>query len=393
MIENLPAPFDRRVWQEARTLRDAGYRVSIICPKGKGFEAAREVIEDIAIWRHPLPTEASGPFGYLAEYGAALFFEFVLAVRIALTRGFKVIQACNPPDLIFIPALFFKLFGVRFIFDHHDLCPELYEAKTGRRGIFHRALMVFERLTFAVADISIATNQSYRNIAIERGRMDPSKVFVVRSAPERARWAKGGGDPAWKRGRRWLVGYVGVMGEQEGLDLLLQAAAIILRERGRSDVQFLLIGDGTERPKLEAMSRDLGLSDNVEFTGRIGDADLISALSTADVLVNPDRPSELNDKSTMNKIVEYMAVGRPIVQFDTTEGRFSAGDSSLYPAGGDVTAFADAILAVIDDPAKAEAMGAAGRSRFETELCWENQRGPLLAAYAAALGVDQSAVV
>lgn len=386
VIENLPAPFDRRVWQEARTLRDAGYRVSIICPKGKGYEAAHEVIENIAIWRHPLPTEASGPVGYLAEYGAALFFELILAIRIAFTRGFKVIQACNPPDLIFIPALVFKLFGVKFIFDHHDLCPELWEAKTGRRGIFHRALMLFERLTFVAADVSIATNESYRKVAIERGRMNPSKVFVVRSAPERARWTAGAGDLAWKRGRQRLVGYVGVMGEQEGLDLLLQAAKIIIHERGRGDVFFLLIGDGTERSKLEALSRDMGLADNVEFTGRIGDAELLSALSTADVLVNPDRPSELNDKSTMNKIVEYMAVGRPIVQFDTIEGRYSAGDSSLYPAGGDVTAFADAILAVIDDPAKAQAMGAAGRARFETTLCWEHQRGQLLAAYAAALG-------
>jgi glycosyltransferase involved in cell wall biosynthesis len=216
--------------------------------------------------------------------------------------------------------------------------------------------------------------------------MEPSKVFVVRSAPERARWSAGVGDPVWKRGHEHLVGYVGVMGEQEGLDLLLQAAAIIVHERGRRDVYFLLIGDGTERTNLERMTHDMGLSDHVEFTGRIDDSDLISALSAADVLVNPDRPSELNDKSTMNKIVEYMAVGRPIVQFDTTEGRFSAGDSSLYPAGGDVGAFAEAILAVIDDPARARAMGAAGRERFETVLCWEHQRGPLLAAYAAALG-------
>jgi glycosyltransferase involved in cell wall biosynthesis len=386
IIENLPAPFDRRVWMEARTLRDAGYQVSIICPVGKGYTSRFEVLEDIAIYRHPMSTEASGLFGYIAEFAVALFWEFVLAAKIALGRGFDVVQACNPPDLIFLTVLPFKLFGKKFIFDHHDLCPELYEAKFGKRGAFYNVLRVFERLTFWAADVSIATNESYKAVAMGRGRMAAEDVFVVRSGPERLTWNPQPGVDSWRSGRKHLVGYLGVMGEQEGIDLLIEAIGLIVNRHGRSDVQFVLIGDGTERPSLEAQVEREGLSDYVRFTGRIGDTELIEALSTADVLVNPDRPSELNDKSTMNKIVEYMAMAKPIIQFEMKEGRFSAQDGSLYARAGDVADFADRIIELLDDPERRLAMGVSGRARFENALCWEHQRSTLLAAYARARG-------
>lgn len=387
IVENLPAPFDRRVWLEAQALRDAGLRVSIICPATKEFPKRREIVEDIAIYRHPLPVEASGAAGYLAEYASALFWEMRLTLRVAFERGFDVIQACNPPDLIFLVAAPLKLLGKKFIFDHHDLCPELYEAKFRRRGGFYWMLRLFERLTFWLADVSIATNASYLAVARERGRMRPENAFVVRSGPELRKWTPQPGAPSWRNGRRHLVGYVGVMGEQEGLDLLIEAARIIVKDAGRTDVQFVLIGDGTERGKLEAQVARDGLQEHVRFTGRIDDAALIEALSSADVLVNPDRPSELNDKSTMNKIVEYMALGKPIVQFETKEGRFSAEEASLYVRSGDLKGFADSILSLLDDPEARARMGAAGRARFESALSWERQRPALLAAYARALGV------
>src|SRR3954471_3472601 len=245
LVENLPSPFDRRVWQEATTLRDAGYAVSIICPTGKGFESKFENIDGIAIWRYDLPVEGEGAKGYAIEYSVALARSFVLCWRVLLKGGFDVIQACNPPDLFFLIGRFFKLFGKKFVFDHHDLNPELYEAKFGRRDVFYWLLLKLERWTFRTADVSIATNESYRRIALERGRMPPGRVFVVRSGPSLERMRVVPPVAGLKRGRRYLVGYVGVMGRQEGIDLLLQAVRAIVHERGRSDVHFGLVGGGT----------------------------------------------------------------------------------------------------------------------------------------------------
>lgn len=251
IVENLPAPFDRRVWQEATTLHGAGYGVTIICPTGKGFERRHERIDGIDIYRHPLPLEAQGALGYALEYSAALFWQSLLACKVLWRHGFDVIHACNPPDLIFLVGGLFKLLGrKKFVFDHHDLNPELYEAKFARRDLFWHLLRLAERLTFRAADVSIATNESYRRIAIERGRMDPERVFVVRSGPKLERLKLMPPVPALKRGRRFLVGYVGVMGAQEGIDRLLRAAHHVVRECGRDDVHFGLVGGGTS---LEAM--------------------------------------------------------------------------------------------------------------------------------------------
>ena len=377
LVENLPSPFDRRVWQEATTLRSAGYGVSIICPTGKGYEKKFESIDGIDIHRYDLPNEAEGALGYLIEYSAALFWTFLLSLRIR----FDVIHACNPPDLFFLIGGFYKLFGKKFLFDHHDANPELYEAKFGRRGFLWKVMVWVEKLTFRTADVSIATNESYRRIALTRGGMDPDKVFVVRSGPSLERMKIQKSDERLKQGRKFLVGYVGVMGKQEGIDLLLQSVAHLVKQR--QDVHFALVGGGTSLEEMKALARELGVADYVTFTGRAPDAELLAVLNTADVCVNPDVANEMNDISTMNKIMEYMALGKPIVQFDLTEGRYSAQDASLYAKRNDPADFACKIIELVDDPARRERMGEYGRRRVLDTLEWRHEVPRLLAAYEA----------
>ena len=385
IVENLPCPFDRRVWQEAVALHAHGYEVAVICPTGRGYEAAYESIDGVHVYRHTLPVEGNSGLGYILEYATALLAEFWLSLRIAWRHGFDVIHACNPPDTIFLIGRFFSLFGKRFIFDHHDINPELYEAKFGRRDFNYRLLRLLERWTFAAADVSIATNDSYRRIAIERGGMPAERVFVVRSGADLSRVRRVADNPALRRGRRFLVGYVGVIGRQEGLDLLLEAITWMRRSLGRDDVHYIIVGDGTEMPALQAQARHLGLTDCVEFTGRLPDAQLWEILSTADVCVNPDRVNAMNDLSTMNKIIEYMALGKPIVQFDLTEGRFSAQEASVYARPNDVADFATKLCTLLDDAPARERMGESGRRRVEQVLAWERQIPQLLAAYRKAL--------
>jgi glycosyltransferase involved in cell wall biosynthesis len=383
LVENLPSPFDRRVWQEAGTLRDAGYEVSIICPTGLGCERRFEIVEGVHIYRYRLPLEAEGATGYALEYASALLQTFLLSWRVLLTRGFDAVHACNPPDLLFLIGVFFKLFGKKFLFDHHDLCPELYEAKFGRRDLWYRLLLRLERLTFRAADVSIATNDSYRRVALTRGRMPAERVFVVRSGPSLARLKRRPPDERLKCGRAHLVGYVGVIGEQEGIDLLLHAVRHIVFERGRRDIQFTLVGGGTSLERMRSLAVELAVDSFVTFTGRVPDRTLLAVLNTAVLCVNPDRANEMNDKSTMNKVLEYMALGKPIVQFDLTEGRWAAQEASLYARRGDTADFAARILELIDDPRRAAEMGALGRRRVESELEWSHQAPHLLAAYDA----------
>ena len=383
IVENLPVPFDRRVWQEATALRQAGCEVTVICPIGKGYEQRYECIEGIHVYRHPLPLEAAGAVGYLLEYGVALFWQTFLAWKVFFKHGFDVIHGCNPPDNIFLVSLPFKLIGRKYIFDHHDITPELYLAKFGRKDFFYRLMLFWERLTFMTADVSIATNESYRRIAIERGGMPPEKVFVVRSGPALERLQILPPKEALKCGRRYLIGYVGVMGRQEGIDYLLRAARIIIKEQGREDVHFGLVGGGTSLEEMKAYARELGIADYVTFTGRVPDREMLEMLNTADVCVNPDVVNEMNDKSTMNKIMEYMALGKPIVQFDMTEGRFSAQEASLYAAPNDERDFAAKILELLDDEEKRRVMGEFGRRRLVSELQWEHERPKLFQAYMA----------
>jgi glycosyltransferase involved in cell wall biosynthesis len=383
IVENLPSPFDRRVWQEATTLNKHGYQVSIICPTGKGYEKKYEELEGVHIYRHKLPLEAESALGYLLEYSTALFWEFMLTWRVLLSRGFDVIHACNPPDNIFLIGGIFKLLGKKFLFDHHDINPELYMAKFGHRDFFYKVMLAWERWTFRLADISIATNESYKKIAIERGGMAPDKVYVVRSGPNLERLKIFPPKEELKKGARFLVGYVGVMGKQEGVDYLLRAARHIVKEVGRDDVHFGLVGGGTSLKEMQSYADELGIGGHVTFTGRVPDQQMLEMLNTADVCVNPDVANEMNDKSTMNKIMEYMALGKPVVQFDLTEGRFSAQDASLYARENDEIDLAEKILWLLDHPEERDRMGRFGRDRVVNELAWEYEEPRLLAAYDA----------
>jgi glycosyltransferase involved in cell wall biosynthesis len=384
IVQNLPVPFDRRVWQEARALAAHGYQVAVICPVGRGYSARYQCLEGIHIYRHPLPLEARGAFGYVLEYGCSLFWQLVLSLKVARRHGFDAIHACNPPDNIFlIGALYKAIARKRFLFDHHDINPELYEAKFGRRGPLYWLVRLCERLTFLAADVSIATNESYRRIALERGRMAPERVFVVRSGPSLERLRILPPVPQLKRGRKHLVGYVGVMGAQEGIPYLIAAARYIVRELGREDVQFVLVGGGPALEQMRQLTCQQQLDAHVEFLGRVPDQKLLEVLNTADVCVNCDEVNPMNDKSTMNKIMEYMALGKPIVQFELTEGRFSAREASLYAKPNDARDFADKIVTLLDDPERRQRMGQFGRHRVQRQLAWDYEAPKLLAAYEA----------
>ncbi len=383
IVENLPVPFDRRVWMEATTLRQAGYEVSVISPKSEKFHKDYEVIEEVHIYRHPLPPEVSSVTGYIKEYSWALSWEFRLAQRVWRERGFDVVHICNPPDLLFLVALWFKLFRrVRVIFDHHDLNPEMYEAKYERRDFFYYALYWAERLTFATANLVISTNESHLEVALTRGRKKPDKVFVVRSAPDLSRFRSTPPNPIYRKGRKYLVGYVGVIGEPEGVDYLLRSVRYIVRERHRQDIHFMIIGDGPSLEKLKTLTEKLDLAEFVEFTGfKIGE-ELLELLSTCDVCVEPSPKTRYNECCTMNKIIEYMALGKPIVQFDLKEGRRSAAEASLYAQPNDEVEFAQKILELLEDPELRKRMGAEGQRRMEQQLEWRHQAPKLLEAYA-----------
>jgi len=386
IVENLPCPFDRRVWQEARTLAAAGYQVSIICPKAPGYEESFVQIDGIDIHRHRLPTEADGVLGYALEYSVALAMEFWLSLKVLFGRGFDILHACNPPDTIFLLGSFYKLFGKKFLFDHHDINPELYEAKFGKKGWGRKLLIALERMSFSTADLVISTNESYRKIAIDRGGKDPKDVFVVRSGPDLSRIRQVPANPALRKGRKYLVGYVGVMGKQEGIDLLLQAVQLIVHHLKRTDIHFGLVGGGTELPAMRELAKQLGVAEYVTFTGRAPDSELLEMLNTADICVNPDRANDMNDRSTMNKVMEYMALAKPVVQFDLTEGRVSAGDASWYARPNDVADLAQKMVALLADENQRIHMGAVGRQRIEQVLAWQHEAPRLLAAYEHLTG-------
>jgi len=380
-------PFDRRVWYEATTLKKAGYEVAVICPVGKGYFETYEVLEGIHIYRHPLPPEARGALGYLREYLVALFWEFRLARRVMRERDFDVVQICNPPDLLFLVAGWHKLLsGARVIFDHHDVNPELYEEKFKKRGFLYRLLLLCERLSIRTADVVISTNDSYRNVAIKRGGKAPDDVFVVRSAPDLSKFHLIAGDETLRRGRRCVVGYVGVMAEQDGVDTVIQVARELVQVRGRTDIGFMLIGGGSELDSLVRLRNELGLEDYVEFAGfRSGD-DLLRHLSSCDIGISPDPISRYNDMCTMNKTLEYMALGLPVVQFNLTEGRASAAEASLYVARNDPRDMADSIELLADDASLRAQLGSSGHERIKSQLSWEHQVPVLLDAYKRALG-------
>lgn len=393
IVQNLPVPFDRRVWMEATTLQEAGYQVSVISPKGGSFQKDYEVINGIHVYRHPLPPEANSASGYIREYIWSIAWEFRLARRVWREQGFDVIHMCNPPDLIFMVAGWFKFFrGVRVIFDHHDINPELYEAKYGQRNIFYYALRCAEFLTFATANVVISTNESYREVALLRGRKKPEQVFVVRSGPDLSRFHPVPPNDIYRRGRKYLVGYVGVMGQQEGLDDLLRSVHHIVQENGCHDVHFVLIGSGPAIAQLKALTKELGITEFVEFTGRIADEELLVRLSTCDVCVNPDQKTPFNDRSTMNKILEYMALAKPVVQIDLLEGKRSAAGASVYAQPNDAVDFAEKILELLNNPERRTQMGIEGQRRMKEMLEWRHQISNLLQAYSKALQTQDAAL-
>ncbi|ANN20891.1 glycosyltransferase WbuB [Amycolatopsis orientalis] len=384
LVENLSVPFDRRVWQECQTLSGAGWEVHVICPQGTKRDTEAEVtIDGVHILRYPLKAATGGPAGYVQEYGSALWHTLRLARKVGRV---DVVHACNPPDLLFLVALYLKRQGAKFIFDQHDLCPELYLSRFDRGEDFlYRAVCALERRTYKTADVVIATNESYKDVAVKRGGKSPDDVFVVRSAPVVERFHQVPAEVELKKGKPHLLAYLGVMGPQDGVDYALRALASLRDTVGRTDWHAVFIGSGDAFDAMVALSKELKLDDQVEFTGRISDEDLLRYLSTADVCLSPDPLNPLNDVSTMNKIMEYMAMSRPIVSFELREARVSAGEAALYAPANDEPEFAKLIAHLLDSPDQRAAMGELGRARVAGPLSWENSQKALLAAYAAAV--------
>ena len=385
IVENLPVPLDRRVWQQSCALRDAGYEVVVICPQMRGFNESEEVIDDIQVYRHWISEEAGEVGGFLREYSSALWGEFKLLWKAWRRHRFDIVHLCNPPDLLFLVAAPYKLTGTRIIYDVHDICPEMFEAKFGKRGLLYWAVRVAEWATHFFADVVIATNESVRNIALSRGGQVPDNVFVVRTAPKITD-TRAEPEPALKKTRKHLVSYVGVMGNADGVRYIIEAAHHLVNISGRDDIQFLLMGSGPEYDKLVALRNELGLIDFIDLPGRVSNEFLFTALQTMDLGVSSDPINPYNDHCTMNKVLEYMTFAKPQVMFDLKEGRFSAGDAAKYVPENSAQALGQAIADLLDDPEERERMGQLGHERFHSLLNWEKSVEQLKAAYNYALG-------
>lgn len=387
LVQNLSVPFDRRVWQEATSLTAAGYHVSVICPMGSGRdEEPFALIDGVEIHRFPLRSVTSGKLGYPREYSLTAWHMTRLVRKLLRSGDFDIVQACNPPDFLLVCALAARRAGAAFIFDHHDLVPELYLSRFGRgKDLGYRLVMAAERLTMSLADVVMSTNGSYRDAALKRGGKEPSNVFVVRSAPDLSHFTPVEPEPELRRGKQHLVAYLGVMGPQDGVDHALRALAELAGRR--DDWHAIFVGAGDVFEAMQALSHDLGLADRVEFTGRISNERLRAVLSSADVGIAPDPLNPLNDVSTMNKIVEYMALGLPVASYDLREARVSAGDAAEYAMPNDPAALADAIGALLDDPVRRAQMAVIGRDRLATELSWEQSDVQLRLAYRRAIEV------
>lgn len=390
IVENLPVPFDRRVWLESRTLRNAGYDISVICPQGMGYMEPYEVIDGIHIYRYPAPPPTTTRLSYAWEFPYCWFKSLALARKISRERGLDAIHACNPPDTFFLIGLLFKLFGkTRFVYDQHDLCPELYLSRFGgRKAVYYVLLRALEWATYRSADMVLSTNCSYKQHAVDVGGFPADDIFVVRSGPEIDHFAPVPPDAALRKGKKHLVCYLGVMGPQDGLDYLLRAIRHVVDVVKRRDVHFALIGSGDSFPAIKELREDLGLTDCVDMTGRIPDDDVRRYLSTADVCVCPDPRNPLNDVSTMNKVLEYMIFGKPMVSFELLESRYSAQDGALYASPNDEIEFGDRIIQLLDDPDLRAEMGRRNRARIERELSWDHTSKELLSAYAHLFGRD-----
>jgi glycosyltransferase involved in cell wall biosynthesis len=387
IVQNLPVPFDRRVWLECQALTSAGYQVSVVCPKGRD-EPSYEVIDSVRLYRYRPYAPGGSKVSFIAEYVYSFLATAWGMLRARRSGRFAVIQACNPPDIFWPLALAFRgLDGARFVFDHHDLCPELYQSRfpSGPK-LPYKGLLALERRTHRAANHVIATNDSYREIAMTRGGKRADEVTVVRTGPDLRRLRPGEPHPELRRGHRYLVAYIGVMGPQDGVDIVVRAADIVVSKLGRDDIAFTLIGSGDCFDDLVALRDQLGLAGHVEFTGRAPDEQVVRIMSTADAGLSPDPKNPLNDVSTMNKTMEYMVFGLPVVAFDLRETRVSAGDAAVYVQPNDEQQYAEAIVALLDDEPRRELMGKLARERVEQELAWDHQEGTYLGVYERVLG-------
>jgi len=380
IVQNLSVPPDKRVWLEALALKEGGYEVSIICPKGAG-QAGHEVMAGIHLYRFYLPSIGSGVIAYLFEYGYSFLRIFQLSVKVWAQRRFSIIQACNPPDIFFIIGRFYGLFGKKFVFDQHDLCPELYLARFARRDFAYKALVFLERKTYQSADVVLTANQSFKDLCPRRCGVTPDKVFVVRNGPDLKEVAETTDAP---RGNgKDIVCYSGIIGPQDGVDILIRAAAHLTKEIGRRNARFVIIGEGDTLSDMKQMVKDLDLNDAVTFTGWISDRKAFhQLLRSADLCVSPEPLNDMNNHSTFVKILDYMAVGKPIVAFDLKESRLSAQDAAVYATPNSVEDFAAKIDLVLGDASLQAKMAMCGRHRIETSLAWTYSKAALLRAYS-----------
>ena len=387
VVQNLPVPFDRRVWLECQALRAAGYEVSVVCPKGKGDPTYQE-LDGVHLFKYRAFPPITRQAMFLAEYAYSILATLAGLVRAWRREPFGVVQVCNPPDVLWTAVLPFKvLFGVRMVFDQHDLCPELYRSRfAAPSALPYRALLLAERITYRLSAHIIATNESYRRVALERGGKHPADVTVVRTGPDPDRMRRGEHDATLRHGYDHLLVYLGVMGPQDGVDLALRAMHHIVHVRGRTDVALTLIGDGDAGADLRRLATELGLDRYVEFTGRAPDELVARLLSTADIGLSPDPKNPLNDVSTMNKTMEYMAFELPVVAFDLVETRVSAAEAAVYVEPNRVEQYADAVLELLGDEVRCKQMGAAGRRRVEDVLAWRNQIPPYVGVYDRLTG-------
>lgn len=392
IVQNLPVPLDRRVWMECRALIEADYDVSVICPRGEG-DPPHQIIDGVEIHKYRPAPQASGAAGFALEFAYCWAQTARLLSRIARRRRIDAIQACNPPDTYWALAWPFKWRGTKFVFDQHDLCPEVYSSRFADPSEkLIKGLLFLERMTYRVADHVISTNESFKTIAQERGNRAADEVTVVRSGPKAAAMTRGEPVTELKKGRKYMCCYLGIMGPQDGVENVLYAVDELVNQRGRNDIQFALLGFGDCYDDLRALSSELGLDQHVTFTGRADDAMITRYLSTADLGLSPDPKNEMNDLCTMNKTLEYMAFGLPVVTFDLQETRVSAGDAAWYATPNEVTSFADGIEELLEDELRRRAMGQSGRRRIEENLSWEYSAENYIGVYDQLLDVDRASV-
>jgi len=383
-VQNLPVPLDRRVWMECQALVSTGrYEVSVICPKGPGDESY-EYFEGVHLHKYTPPPLTSGVVSYLFEFIYCWLRTADLAVRVFMKRPFRVIQACNPPDTYFALAAPFKLLGVKFVYDQHDLCPEMLTSRFGHEsGPLMLGLRALELATYKLADRVISTNESYAQVAVERGRLDRALITVVRSGPDPETMRRNRTVAQLRRGRQHLTCWLGVMGPQDGVDVALRAVHHYTQVLGRTDCHFAFMGFGDAYADLRMLAIELGIESYIEFTGRVGPDQIEAYLSTADLGLVPDPWTRYADLSTHNKTLEYMSFEVPVLSTDLQETRRSAGEAAVYVASGDPGAFALAIRDLLDNPSERARMGSEGRRKVVDELGWPHQRDRYVSVFDA----------